>query len=314
MRNIPVVTARLGLFTLAAMAAFVTTDARAQTKLRWKFEKGQTLTYEASQKSATKLTANNQTRAQTNTQLVNTTWRVKNVTGDVAEIGFTFDRFRTTIEEPNIGGSQNKIEYDSKDNKVPEGQAAALASSKSLVGAEITFKINGLGEVTDVKLPEQILEAIRSVPAGGTPQQQPFTEDGIKKMIVQSITLPLPEEPVSKGQSWHPKKNEVANPAGLVVILDDTYTYRGPETYKGRQLERIDLSRKSDIKLKEGSPIQLKVNSDEAKGTHYFDNVKGHLFESTLTQKQDLTITAQNQEMRQANDITVGMKLISEGN
>lgn len=312
MRNLPIVTVRLGLFTLAALATFYTTDAHAQTKLLWKFQKGQTLSYEGSQKSVTKMTANNQSQTQTSIQLVDTTWRIKNVTGDVAEVGFTFDRFRTTIEQPNIGGTQNKIEYDSKDSKAPEGQAAALAASKSLVGSEISFKINGHGEVTDVKLPDKILETIRSATPGSNPQQ-PFTEDGIKKMIIQSITLPLPEEALTKGQSWHPKKNEVENPAGGVVILDDTYTFRGPETYKGNQLERIDLTRKTEIKLKEGSPFKLKVNSDEAKGTHYFDNVKGHLFESTLTQKQDFTITASNQEMRQLIDITVGMKLVNSG-
>src|SRR5690242_9054989 len=107
---------RLGLLTACAMGALVTNSAQAQTTLRWKFQKGETLSYTMVQKTTNKINAGNQNVEYSFSQTIDNTWVVKDVTADgQAEVAQTFDRIQTTMDLPNM-----KIEYDSKDGKLPE--------------------------------------------------------------------------------------------------------------------------------------------------------------------------------------------------
>ena len=68
---------------------------------------------------------------------------------------------------------------------------------KALVGAEFSFKMNGRGQLTDIKVPQKLLESLRqagpAAAAGGM-----FSEEGMKNLISQS-SLSLPEGTVEKG-------------------------------------------------------------------------------------------------------------------
>jgi hypothetical protein len=306
MRTSPFGSACPRLLAMVALAALMAPAAQAQTTLRWKFQKGETLNYSMSQKTIMKVSANNQNIQSTMSQVIDTTWVVKDVANDQAEIAYTFDRIRTTIEQPNIAQTQNKVEYDSKDGKLPEGPIGQVLGPllTSLTGAEITMKIDGRGEVSDVKLPQKVLDAMKQVPGAGS--EGMFSEEGLKKMITQS-TLPLPAGPVSKGQTWH-RKTEVPTPPIGAMVLDNTYTYQGTDD-RASNLERIDVTVQTDLQAKEGSPIKVKVNSQDARGMFLFDKAKGHLSESTLTQKVELMVTVQGMEIKQDNETTATMKL-----
>jgi len=301
MRTTPFSKSRLGLFTASALAGLVAT-AGADTTLRWKFQKGETLNYTMVQKTLIKVSANGQNIENTINQTIDTTWEVKDAKPDgTAEVVQSFDRIRMTMDSPGM-----KVEYDSKDGKLPEGPIGQLLGPllKALAGAQITLKMNGRGEVTDVKIPEQVLAAMPGGAAGGGM----FTEDGLKKTIMQS-TLTLPQEAVSRGKNWH-QKSEIQTPgAGMTMVIDNAYTYQGTDTQAGGKVDRIDVAVNTDIKNAEGSPYQFKVKSQESKGTCLFDNEKGRLDESTVSQKLELVVTVMGKEILQSQETTSSMKL-----
>ena len=99
-------------------------------------------------------------------QTIDRSWAVKEVGLDgVADLNQTIDRVRTKIASP-IG----VFEYDSDDKQEPQGPLAAglVPFLKALVGAPFAVKMSPQGELSDVKVPEKLLQAIREAgPAGG---------------------------------------------------------------------------------------------------------------------------------------------------
>jgi Family of unknown function (DUF6263) len=300
-------TVRLALFSASALAVLATTTAQAQTTLRWKFQKGEKLGYVMNQKSVTKMNANNQIIEITTAQVIDTTWVVKDIKTDgLAEVTQSFDRVRFDMDMPGI-----KVAYDSKDGKLPEGPVGQALGPvlKALAGAEITFNMNGRGEVTDVKVPEQVLTAIKGIQGAGAGGM--FSEDGIKKTIMQS-TIALPQEPVSRGKNWH-QKSEMPTPPIGVTSVDNSYTYQGIDSQGSGRLDRIDVSVDTEIKPDKDAPVQVKLKSQDSKGMLLFDNEKGHLTETTLTQKLEMALTVMGMEITQNQESTSTMKLNKPG-
>ena len=304
MRTNRVSAIRWGLVAAAAIGGLVNTGAQAQTTLRWKFQPGEGLGYVSDQ--STKIRISDGTKSYENAlkQTIDMRWRVASVSGDSAEIVQTFDRIRTSIDSPVA-----QISYDSRDGKAPEGQFGALGQVMSaLAGAEISFKISPLGEVSDVKLPEKMLESLKSMP-GAAAAGSMLSEESIKKLITQSI-LTLPAEPLSPGQSWT-KTTEVQAPQIGNMALKHKYTFQGPADQGGGSLERIGLEIQTEIsRHSAGSPLDVKEQTSS--GTYLFDNRKGHLDQYELTQKMVMgTTTPDNVQITQSNETTSSMRLVS---
>ena len=94
---------RSGL-VVAAVLAFGSTAAQAQTNLAWKFKKDDSLKYttEMTQKNVANVMGMEIETTMTQSQEMH--WTVKNVTSGSAEIAQTIDRIKMKMEAP-FGGS-----------------------------------------------------------------------------------------------------------------------------------------------------------------------------------------------------------------
>ena len=303
MRTIRFSSAGWSLAAAVVLGALIAPDARAQALLRWHFREGESLKYVLDQSTKVHISMNQQTYENVLKQVIDSSWKVKSVADGTAEIAQSFDRIRTSIDAP---GTQ--INYDSKDGKIPEGPFGALGQIMSaLAGAEITFKMNPRGEVSDVSLPAKVIDAIKTMP-GAAAAGPMFTEEGIKKLITQS-TLTLPEEASNPGEEW-PRTAEVQAPNLGSMVLTHTFTYKGPEIQDGVTLERIDLKIETEIKP-EGDAPKLNVKEQKSTGFYLFDNNKGHLEQSNISQKMEIVVKGPNNvEITQSNETTSTMKLV----
>ena len=100
----------------------------------------------------------------------------------------TIDRVRTKIEGPG-----QVFEFDSSAEKAAEGPIATLLTplAQGPGGAEFSFKMDGRGQLSDIKVPQKLLDSLSqagpAAAAGGM-----FSEEGMKNLISQS-SLSLPE-------------------------------------------------------------------------------------------------------------------------
>ena len=95
-------------------------------------------------------------------QTVGMTWEVDSVAEDgSARVAQTIDRIEVALKSQFAD-----IRYDSDAEEAPEGPAATIAPLiDAMVGARIVLVMTPMGEVVDVEIPPEMVEAIRTTPA-----------------------------------------------------------------------------------------------------------------------------------------------------
>ena len=290
-------------FSLAlAFGLGLTAAGRADAAtLRWKFKAGEELHYQMVQKTVTAMKANGQDLKTTQDQTIDMTWKIGKVAEDgTAEIAQSIDRIRTKIDS-----AFGAFAYDSDDPKPAEGPIAAgvIPTLKALVGATFRYKMSPRGELTDVKVPEGLIQQLKeSSPAAGAVGM--FSEEGLKNMIHES-SLDLPVDDLAKGKAWSRQTKLPPSPVGL-MSFDKTYTYEGPADGG----EKIALSSKIALEPTPGSNLDVKLGAQEGKGDFVFDNAAGRVSNSSVTQRIEMVITVMNQQITNSTETSSSMKLV----
>ena len=235
-------------------------------------------------------------------------WSVKNVAGDgVTDLSLTIDRVRIKVEAPG-----NSFEFDSQAGKDREGQIASpvIPMLKALVGAELTFKMNGRGELSEIKVPQKLLDALRQAgPAANAGGMAP--EEGMKNMISQS-SLTLAEGPLEKGKSWT-QQAKVPVPMLGTLVMDKTYTFDGPSP-KQAGLLQILVDTKVTLEPAADSNVAVKITSQKATGKFEFDPQAGRIVSSRVNDKLQMSLSEMGQELEQlTTDTVTSMTLAKNG-
>ncbi len=298
----------LGLLVLAGPRGAASTAAT----LRWKFKPGETLRYSMDQKTVTtaKLPGG-QELTNTLMQTLELSWSVKEVRDDgTAELVQTIERVVDKADGP-LG----KFEYDSKSGQEPQGPIAAsrVPLFKAIVGAPITFKMNAQGEPSDVKVPEKLTRSLREAGPAAAAASQLFSEEGLKSLILQT-TLVVPKEDLAQGKTWNRQTIETM-PAIGTLILDTTFTYQGTDTQNGQKVEKIDQATKIDLQPAAdagNTNFPLKVKSQDSQGVVHFDSDTGHLVDSQMNEKVELSASIMNMEITQVTETSTVRKLVKD--
>jgi hypothetical protein len=287
------------LITFAALGGISTaTSAKAAEALRWKFKVGEKLDYDMVQEMS--MSQSGPQIPQMNTtmrQEMNMTWDVLGVDDKSGEavIKQKFDRVKMKMTTP-LGG----FEYDSKSEEAPTGLGAMIAPMyKAMTEGEFEITMTSRGEVRDVKIPEQVITALKNSP-NAAQMGDIASAEGFKKMISQGA-LVLPKDPPKKGDTWSTKvamKNQAGN-----QTVETTYRYEGSKDIKGTMFAVIkpELKMEFDNKpetAKEGQPqqppqqqqMQMKIKEQSSDGEVLFNIPAGRLQSTTL--KQNVTIEA----------------------
>jgi len=309
----------IALLSIAASTTFAADEA-----LRWKFKVGEKLDYTMVQDmtmsaSGGPIPAMNSTMRQE----MNMTWDVQGVDEKSGEavIKQKFDRVKMKMTTP-VGG----FDYDSKSDTPPTGLGAMIAPMyKAMTEGEFEITMTARGEVKDVKVPEQVLTALKNSP-GAAQMGDIATAEGFKKMISQGA-LVLPEKSPTKGDTWKTKV-EMKNPAVGMQTVETTYRYEGTKEDKGTTFAVIkpDLKMEFENKAAEGGATpgqpqqpgpqqQLKMNiKDQSSSGEVLFNIKaGRLASTVLNQKVTIEANVGGQAMTQKIDQKINVKVTPAG-
>ncbi len=273
--------------------------------LRWKFRKDNPYHYVLTQKTEMSSKVLDKEITQKIAQILDFTWKVREVKPDgAAEMTQTIDRMRMKMEGP--GGS---IEIDS--NQKEGGDQAGLAgmfrkSMEGLIGTPMELVMSPRGQVQSVKVPEKLLQTIRSAGQGVGGQ---FSEKGLKQLFEQSLII-FPEKPVSPGATWMDKRS-MESPGMGNVEVETTYTDKGDAPGK-QDLHQIDGAYKIQFRQPENAQVAMKVTSQDNAAKFYFNTAAGLLSHSALTQKMQMEVSTGGQSFTQNVTQTVTMELAGE--
>lgn len=286
--------------------------------LRWKFEVGQKLDY--SMKQNMNMTAMGGPVGQMTTSMtqdMDMTWDVQGVDQKSGEavIKQKFERVKMHMKTP-VG----EFDYDSKSDAVPTGLGAMIAPMyKAMTNGEFEITMTARGEVKDVKIPEEVVAALKASP-GAAAMGDLASAEGFKKMISQGA-LVLPEAAPKKGDKWS-SKVEMKNPAVGKQTVETTYTYDGTEDIEGTtyavikpQLKmEFDNAPAAEGQQKPATPqLSMKIADQSSDGKILFNVAKGRLNKTTLKQKVTIDATVGKQTMRQVIDQSIDVEVTPAG-
>ncbi len=293
------------MMLFAALVCVLARPALGAEELRWKFKQGDTVKYLMVQKTTQGVKIMGQELKTDLVQTVDLHWTIKSVSGDgVAELTQTIDRVQTKVEGPG-----NTFEFDSKSDKTPEGPIASILTPllKALVNAEFAFKMDGKGELSEIKVPQKLLDSLKNAgPAAGGGGGGMFSEEGLKNMISQS-SLTLPEKALDVGDGWK-QESRMTMPMIGTMVMDKNYTFQGPAPEKAG-LVKIDLNTKVNLEPAADSNVTVKITTQEGKGEFLFDKEVGRVVKSSLDDEMRMTLSIQGQNLEQSTKTVTTMEL-----
>ena len=285
-------------------------SSEAAATLRWKFKPGEVVRYSMNQTTTNSYKPKNGVQAESvMTQVVDLHWTVKSVSAEgVAELTQTIDRVRARIEG---AGQPSAFKFDSEAaaDATQEPQDGPIAAQlvpllKTLVGAEFTFKMSELGELSDIKVPERLLESVRRANSGGG--KSVFSDEGMKNLVTQS-SLTLPQAPLDSGKNWR-RQDRIPLPLLGTMILDKTYTLKGADGDDPRRVQ-IALVTKVTIQPATEAGVDLKINRQDGGGVFSFDLDRGRVVSSRVEDLLVMSLSASEREIEQSTKTVTEMKL-----
>jgi hypothetical protein len=288
------------LLSGAVLLSTVVSTAAADTTLRWKFAPGQKQTYAMTQKTSMKMELQGNPVKTSYTQTTDITWEVKAVDKDgIADMVQTIDRVRFEMMAPT-----GKVDVDTaKESDAPGTPELMSKLFRSMAGSPFSMKMTPRGEVRDLTVPAKLVDAFKNA---GPAAQMVGSEESLKNLIGQSVVV-FPEAGIAEGNTWQATR-KLPMPFGTMV-MDTTYTLEPPTG----PVANIGINVKAAIEPKEGSPLEIKVTSQDTKGHYRFDNAAGNLKSSEVNQKMSMKLMAQGQEIAQDLESNVKMELKNPG-
>jgi hypothetical protein len=284
------------IVVLAAAVLVATSGAaQAQKLLRWKFTPGETLRFTHELEQSQNFKVGDTPVATKVTTTMTMTQKIDAVDSQgVASVTQTIDRLQMKMAPPP--GTTEGLDYDSDPPKPAEGIIAASVTPlfDALVKKPFAMKIDPRGQVTDMKLPAGLVEALGKAGIGA--MQGMFSEDALKQMT--GLGLTLAEKPVAKDDTWS-RDASVAMPMLGAMKTTTKYRYDGTETRDGKELDKIACTMQMDIVPPKDQPaaVQAKIGDQKTEGTIYFDNQAGRLVECKMTSKITMTVDVAGQHL-----------------
>ena len=282
-------------------------DVRGQEAVRWKFREGDVLKYTNEQSTLMIAKVTGKERKQKRSQSVTYSWTIKGVSDSgEADITMRIDRLTVKVEAPPF----MPFEFDSASpaTEVPEPFQAEAGLIKAAVGAEYSFKMKPNGEVGNISIPESTLKKLTEglPPDEQSGQRRPVSEQVLKDMVVQSSPPVFPAGTLEPGKSWSAKPSKLSAELGTLV-LDKSFTFQGTDP---KNPDLVQFTMEGRVTIEPGPNVTVKIRSQDGKGSVTFDKQNGRMTNMRGTQKTEMVIATQGQELDQTTDTTSVLTLM----
>ncbi|MFO0969878.1 MAG: DUF6263 family protein [Gemmataceae bacterium] len=288
----------------ALALCFLSAPLSAQTKLAFKFKKGEKQQFVFEQKMKIVTTVNGMDINTKVDQSIEKTWEVLSVDAKgTAKVRIKFDRVKFAME-----GFTGVVEIDSKNLKDAKGDVEKVLNQvvAAMAATDMTLSVDPTGEVRDVELTEAARAKLKELPTGDAGGVGGFANEGqIKAMASAGVTFPAAG--VEKGKTWSHKQT-IESPIGK-VLADSTHSYEGEIDRDGQKLDEITTKQDVKIEAAADAKIKIKMKSMEGKGKAYFDRAAGRLIEQTSQSDIEMEVEAGGMTIQQRIGQSTTMRL-----
>ncbi|MEZ6124398.1 MAG: DUF6263 family protein [Planctomycetaceae bacterium] len=287
---------------LVLLSVFTVSTANLQAQgvqLRWKFRSQESLNYTVLQNMETVMVVGDNEVKQAMNQSMDMTWNIKSVAagGDTV-----MDQVVSRIQMKMAGGPAGDVQFDTSNPQKSENPIINSMGEvfRKIVNQAFTIHMKPTGEIGEVQVPQELIEAIKNSAAGSS---NALNEDTLKQMMKQSAVT-LPAGPVKAGDTWNSRQS-VQLPFGTMEIQSQM------------TLTEVDASGNAIINIKpeisvaprEGAPVKMSLNNSTGSGVVTFHVESGRVTRSQLLLDMEMKIEAGQQTFTQNIRQSTEMKL-----
>ena len=188
----------LAFLVLSTQADYVS----AQQDLRWKFRAQETIKYKVLQKMQTKMKIGDNDVNQSMDQQMDMSWHVQSTSAAGETVmNQVVDRIFMKME----GGPTGPVAFDTSDNAKSDNPIINSMGEmfRQIVNQKFQVTMKPTGQITDVQVPAQLLEALRRSAAGNPGA---LDETSLQQMMKQSAVM-LPGQPVALRNTWNSQQS-----------------------------------------------------------------------------------------------------------
>lgn len=252
------------ILSLAILQVVLVLSGPAAT-FAWKFTPDDVQTYRLTQSSRLIRSAAGESKPLASVeQVLDLTWKVLEVSeSNTAKVSLEVTAFSLLAKGPD----GQEVRYDSESTDDPQGYAAMLAPiGKRLAESPIVFTMNSRGEISDVQLPEELAEAVKSVPGG-----KKFAQDGglasIETLARLGAPLDLPEGQLAADQTWSATREIEISVVGSTKV-EFNYKVVAP-------VSENEITVEQQMTLAAAGDAAVKFANQESTGTIVWDAATG---------------------------------------
>ena len=216
---------------------------------RWKLKADDTMKLAFDQKNSFEVKVMGQEIGNISELKLGMTWRVKSVNDEAAEIIQTIDTVNAHIQTQGMN-----IDFDSTKKEDPDDPAGKALSAiyRAVISVPYTLTVKNTGEITAVKIPDSVAEALDKSPFKGMADAgSVFNEKGLKVMFKQILPI-LPDETLKKDAPLKPSTLSI--PTGPFTM---DLTYNSKVTKLEDEAAQIDSDVETKLVLPAESPLSI---------------------------------------------------------
>lgn len=275
--------------------------------LRYQWERGQTLRYEAGQETIQEMKGG---MFDSNSEVENRSVSEMTVVGvrdGAAEIEVTTTSIRVDADMGQMGGGRVQYDSENPDDRALENDPSILPFA-FMLGKTYTMTLDGAGELQELDGYAEIVDAMLEKVS---PQMRMGMGSALAEEVfaaaLEQMWHVVPGEETEVGESWESHITQSIPMLGNLII-DVTYTFEGMQEHGGADLALISSVGTVSIDGAGGMGLEIKEGSLE--GEILFDAGRGVLVSFVQDQTMVMSINAGGMAMEQRSETRMSSRLL----
>ncbi len=289
------------IFVTVAVASLIAGQETRQ--IRWQFEVGDE--YQVLLEQTTKVTTNIDTRRKEigNVMQLTMDWKIEAVDEDRITINQSIRRIHLKMDTPTKNGIRTTAVDTDAENEKSELSIELLKQVRPLVNSDFKVAMSTRGEVVDVTVPQESMEALRNAPASMR-LREVLSVEGLKELIGQTAIV-FPEQAIQQGDTWKTTA-QIRNAFGMVE-RSNFYSFDGER--ERDEIAGLEFSLKSAIEVADPSVENAVIDEYSGSGSFWFAPQARTMLESRFENAMQTSRTYRDRTILTSVTTDVTMKV-----
>lgn len=286
-----------------AIAVVGLVSGQEARQVRWQFAVGDE--YQVVLEQQTAITTNIDTRRKKigNVMQLMMDWKVEAVDEDLITINQSIRRIHLKTDTPTKNGIRTTEIDTDVDEEQSELGLELLKQVRPLVNADFKVAISPRGEIVNVTVPQESMDALRNAPASMR-LREVLSVAGLQELIGQAA-LVFPDQAIKPGDTWK-STAQIKNAFGTVERLN-IYTFDGAQEREG--ISGLEFSMKSEIDVAAPDDENALIDKYAGNGSFWFAPTAKTMLESRFENSMQTRRTRRDRTILTSISTAVTMKV-----